>query len=375
MSVDNYNTTVLQNSAYLELDASTQARFSSLAKKITDWDELIKQAESSGLSNILYSHLNRCKISIPDTQSISFKALTARHRRLNRERTDALAEILDAFSEHNIDTVLLKGMALIQTLYTENAQRPMGDIDILVKSSQALLAQQTLRDIGYNAGDRKTGYLFDHHHLPIASKSINGLSVQVEIHHDALSGDSTSSMTYDTVCNEKITVSINGRSSSTMGHIHMLKHLCHHTFEPCDTIKLGAIADIYGYAEKYFNEIDWGQINLNYYLIHNTLRCLHFVTPLPEVLAKKLIAPTCEPPAGVSKGFPMLSSTFSPRWSPRQKFQRLFMCSGWWLHIFYVTPPENSLLSVRLFRHPAQVMFWLYRRLLAKFKSRLNKQG
>jgi hypothetical protein len=366
------NTMLLRHSAYTALDSQTRDRFCTLAQDISDWEDLVNKAEADGLSNILYSHLKTADVPLPGFVATSFKALTARHQRSNRERTTALVEILDKLSEKNIDTILLKGMALIHSLYSEKSLRPMGDMDILVRPEQALLAQEALREIGYNAGDRKQGYLYDHHHLPMATRSQNGLLIQVEIHHDALSGDVASSITFDAVANEKRPISVEGRKTATLGHIDMLRHLCHHTFEPCVKVKLGAVADLYGYATKYVDEIDWKTLVAEQDIITNTLRCLHYLTPLPEILAEQTGTPLASPPSGIGKGFPPLTTTLNRRAPLARKLKEIFCCSDWWSHIYYQVPPERSLIGVRYFRHPARVGFWLYRRLLARYKSRLH---
>lgn len=369
----NHNTNLLRHSAYINLNSTSKSRFIELASDISDWDDLITQAESAALSALLYAHLNMCEITIPDVTAITFKALLARHTRSNRERTMALKEILDKFNEEKIDSILLKGMALINTLYDSHFQRPMGDIDILVKQNQALLAQDSLRDIGFRAGDRKQGYLFDHHHLPVATRSVRGMLIQIEIHHDALSGDATSAMPFDAVRNNAISILIDGRKFNTLSHIDMLRHLCHHTFEPCDKIKLGAISDIYGYSMKYFEEIDWNNISSNHKIIVNTLRCLHFLTPLPDKLSEEIGKPVCSSPDGVGKGFPPLSTILNKNSALSTKFKKLLFCSEWWLHIFYLVPPEKSLFLVKTIRHPVRVCFWIARRAFANLKSKMRK--
>jgi len=365
------NIQLLRNSTYIELDSSSKRKFTQLASEVADWDDLVAKAESNALSNLLYTHLQTCEISIPDQNRITFRALTARHQRNNRERTHALEEILDAFAEHGINAILLKGMALIHVLYNEQCQRPMGDIDILVEQDKALLAQECLRGIGYDAGDRKQGYLYDHHHLPVATKKWNGLGIQVEIHHNALSGDARGSIAYDEVFGNCLEIDVNGRKAYTLGPMDMLNHLCHHTFEPIENIKLGAVADIYGFANRYNSRIDWSQLKTKEPFVANALRCLHFLSPLPESLDKHLNAPLGKPPEGVGKGFPTLSSTFNARISYGEKFRKIFRCSRWWQHINYVVPPERSLLLTRYIRHPATVAFWVLRRIIAKTKSRI----
>ena len=364
---------LLRHSVYINMDSKSKRYFNDLARQIDNWEELIRLAESNALSNLVYGHLQACDIDIPEHHKLAFRALTARHRRNNRERTTALLEILDLFEKNRIESVILKGMSLIHTLYDEDSQRPMGDIDILVKGERALEAQRALREIGYNASDRKSGYMYDHHHLPVASKHLNGMQIQIEIHHNALSGDESDSMNYDQIEPNLIELEIDGRFTHSMGHADMLKHLCHHTFEPAEKIKLGAIADIYGYATKYHAEINWNDVRSNHPRVINTLRCLHFLSPLPDSLNKIVTPPRIPPPDGVGFCFPPLSTIFIKSRSATDKFQKIFNCSSWWLHIFYVVKPEKNIFITRYIRHPSKIISWLTRRILAKIKSTLKR--
>lgn len=371
--IESLNTQILRLCVYLEQDAEIRTKFVELIRQISDWKTLIEEAESSAVSNLLYRHVIKNHITIPEPELTSLRALTARHTRNNRERIFALEEILEQFERESIESVLLKGMSLIHTLYSNHAQRPMGDIDILVRPEQANNAQKALRDIGYTASDRKAGYGYDHHHLPMATKKRNGLVIQVEIHHNALSGDVKSDMTFHDVCDGLIGLNLGEFKTHVLGHQDQLKHLCHHTFEPCDKIKLGAVADIYGYASKFVDEIQWKQIEKSNFIIHNTLRCLHYLSPLPNSLNAHLIAPTSPPPSGVGYGFPTLSSTLVKSKTSSEKFKRIFMCSHWWMHNFYQVRPEQSLLTTQIVRHPAMIIRWLIRRVKAILKSRLVK--
>ena len=364
---------LLRYSAYPLLDQAAKIRFKESATRIDDWGLLIKRAESHALSCLLYQHLQTCDVEIPNNHRISFKALTARHQRNNRERIQALVEILECFSGQNITTVILKGMALIHTLYDNTFQRPMGDIDILVERDQALVAQKLLRDIGYRAEERKQGYLYDHHHLPVATKNQNGISIQIEIHHNALSGDAPGSLSFEEVKDNMIEFQSSDQATHSLGHVQMLQHLCQHTFEPIENIKLGAIADIYGYASKYRDEIDWNKVKNEFPFVINTIRCLHFLSPMPITLSELLDEPLCSLPKGIGKGFPPLTSTFIKSRSLKDKLNRVFNCSDWWLHIFYVVPPEKSLFTAKYLLHPLMVFKWLSRRLLASLKHKFRR--
>ena len=367
-------TKLLRHSVYLSIKEGDADQFTRLASNISDWDGLIQASEATGLSNILYSHLKACSIPIPENQVVQFIALAARHTRSNRDRISALTEILDEFDKRGIRCILLKGMALLHSLYDEKSQRPMGDMDILVGHQSADDAQQVLRDLGYNAGKRKHGYLFDHHHLPLASKNFKGLSLQVEIHHDALSGDAPGSITFESAIDRAQPVSVDGRKTSVLGAQDTLFHLSNHTFEPIENIKLGSLSDIYGYAVRYKLQIPWNDKSTKQSRINNTLRCLHYLSPLPNSLREipELSIPRADPPSGVGKGFIPLSVTMNPRNSFSKKFSNLFLCSEWWMRVQYIVPPEKSLVWTRYITHPCRILFWFFRRLRAKLKSKLS---
>lgn len=62
---------------------------------------------------------------------------------------DELGRVLKAFSEANIDVIVLKGAALAQTVYPDIALRPMGDVDLLVQEESLKEAEEELSKLGY----------------------------------------------------------------------------------------------------------------------------------------------------------------------------------------------------------------------------------
>lgn len=147
----------------------------------------------------------------------------------------------------------------------------------------------------------------------------------------------------------------------------MLRHLCHHIAEPALETKLISIVDIYAYCIKFGEEIDWNLLKYDFPLVENTLRCLHYVSPIPTELHKWVAPPTASPPSGIGFGIPTLSSV---PWSARNYQRSLALIKkiiwppAWWLHMYYVVPVEKrSLTKVRCIRHWGRVCFWMYNRI------------
>jgi hypothetical protein len=152
----------------------------------------------------------------------------------------------------------------------------------------------------------------------------------------------------------------------------MLKHLCFHTFDPAEVIKLGSMVDMVRYANHFIDEIDWPALEITQPYTVNALRCIHVLIALPPPLCDILIKKRSREwqPAQKGQGFLPLSQIFRlPR--KRDKFYALFNPPEWWMHIFYSVPPGKSLFFTRLVRHPAMLSRWLFRRYRAASKSRV----
>ncbi len=356
-----------------ELVTDNQLELVNLFEQFSNWDSFIAKVEENGLAPLVNTHLsnsNELASSIPKTVSLQIKALVIRHQRATAVRAKAITEILQAFETNGVECIALKGLALAYCLYPKPALRPMRDIDLLVPEQQALKAQQTLRELGYDAEDRKDGAMYDHHHLPIASKPIDGMTMSIEVHRNALSGDVGSSIAFNDLSEPAIAFEIEGNPAHRLGHIDTLRHLCHHSFEPARRIKLGSLLDITQYAQTYYNDINWAQIGRRYPFVKNTLRCLHFVTSLSDDLAQLLDAPKCASPARVGEGYLPLSHLLAQGYGKPKTLRVMLSPPDWWAHVFYNVAPECSLFWVKWWHHPIQVARWLGRRYWAIMRTK-----
>lgn len=62
---------------------------------------------------------------------------------------DELARVLKAFNEANINIIVLKGASLAQSIYSDIALRPMGDVDLLIRKKDSNKAKKLLFGKGY----------------------------------------------------------------------------------------------------------------------------------------------------------------------------------------------------------------------------------
>jgi len=338
-------------------------------KKITNWQALAHQAELHGLSVMLGRLVANTDIGAPRQLDLQLKALTIRHQKILKAREIVLADVIALFEQHAIQFAFLKGAALAQLIYDPPWLRPMRDIDILVSGENAARAQTLLRNVGFENEDSVPGYLYEHHHLPNSIRIQDGFTISLEVHHDALSGDVDASITLDTLIEPLHAFSFASNTAYAFGHADMLKHLCYHSFEPAETIKLGSLVDMVRYASHYADEIDWQALQASQPNVCNALRCIHALIPLPQNLHRPLSplpgSDWC--PSGLGHGFmPLSKISILDR---KQKIRALLAPSAWWMHVFYTVPPEKSLLLVRCLRHPATLLKWVFRRYRAAHKS------
>lgn len=93
--------------------------------------------------------------------------------------------IYDIFQQENVDVVPIKGTALIEDLYGEYPVRPMGDVDILIKTEDYVKASEILQRIGYKKnleGLREDYWLNDQCHVVFIKKQTTSYPIRLELH-------------------------------------------------------------------------------------------------------------------------------------------------------------------------------------------------
>lgn len=264
------------------------SEFARRAELVDSWDVALTAAERHGLAPLLYRHLQAAGAKLAPTVGQQLRGLYIRHRTANRVRLRALCEILDAFDAAGIQAWVLKGPALMSLVYADPALRPMSDLDLLVPRREAFRARQVLREIGFRApGGEGRLSLDDHHHLPIATRLMDGVLVQVELHHNALSKDYNSSLELNEHRESPMAFESSGRSAWALGTHEMLWHLCQHLVGPLPRpLRLIWVADIAGYAEAFSEQLDWEQLSQRSPIVLNVLGLVQGVTHLPAAVSR-----------------------------------------------------------------------------------------
>lgn len=360
---------VLKLAAQLDLPEAGLSEFQRALAGVKDWPALLNAAEQNGLSPLIYRHIETHRLQVPEDSLRVLRALAVRHRHAHRARMETLEAVVEALDQADVPVVLLKGAALVQTLYPSPELRPMSDLDLLVPPKLAERAQRTLRGLGFYAPLVQRARAYQHHHLPIAHKQIAGMTMQIEIHRRLLPPDARASKDFYSLSRPLVPIALGGQTVHALGHADQLWHLCQHLLLPGEQLRLNAVLDVYAYAERYREEFDWAALPRTHPFIYNALRCLHFHLPMPEALASLVPPPAVAAPSGVGEILPPLSVIEQREVTRLGQARALFLCSNWWLHAFYGWPPERDLAPVRYLFHPWRVILWLAQRGLASTAS------
>jgi hypothetical protein len=121
-----------------------------LEHRSAGWDTLLAAARIHGLLPLLYERLGMLdgdRIPPPVMAHLrgAYVANLLRNQRLGTE----LAEVVEALRREGIEAIVLKGGALAPTVYTEPAQRPMNDLDLLLRPEAMDRAGAALQSLGF----------------------------------------------------------------------------------------------------------------------------------------------------------------------------------------------------------------------------------
>ena len=140
-----------------------------------------------------------------------------------------LAESLDVLEEAGLEAMVLKGGALAHTLYPDPGERPMADLDLLVRPERGEEARRALASAGWRRDeDRYPGESYRrHYHLP-PLRDEGGSGAALEIHTGLLLPGHPFALGPETLRRRARTASIRGRPLRVPDPVDHLVYLCLH---------------------------------------------------------------------------------------------------------------------------------------------------
>ena len=332
-------------------------------EKLPSWDDLPHLAEIHGIAPLVYTHLQAAKIDIPKSAENDLKAHYLRHNHANRIRTRALVEILENFRAADIQMLVLKGMAMAHLVYPHPRLRPMSDIDLLVSKGNAQEAQAQLKKLGFST-QVPSKVDFEHHHLPIARRHMDGVSIYVEIHHN-LSRKQLPATNFENLYPRAIPFTLDEIPANALSYEDMLTHTYQHLVEaPFQSFRLIWVADMVNLLEKFAKQLDWERV---------PPRVANLLPLFSEMPPFNLPPPEKTLPPKHLRGYPFNVLPAQNEAEYLSNIPKAFNPSRWWLCLNYGVPPGGWLFGVRIW-HILHLMWWGIRfRGLAQIARRFKK--
>ncbi|MDD2752267.1 MAG: nucleotidyltransferase family protein [Candidatus Omnitrophica bacterium] len=170
----------------LNIDESAQQELRSLFTLPLNWEKIKKQANAQKLTPLLYANLNKCGLldSLPQEIAMSFRQIYLANLQRNLVIEKEILRIVELASSQGIRIILLKGLALIYTLYKDYALRIMVDADMFIQKEDFLSLKDIFLQLGYKANEEaiKNYAQKDEYELMFSKKAFKEQFIYIDLH-------------------------------------------------------------------------------------------------------------------------------------------------------------------------------------------------
>jgi hypothetical protein len=331
-------------------DPHVAARLPAVLAEAQPGADIVDLAAQHGLAQLLLAHIRAAKAVVAPAINVSLFALQTHERRTAAVRTRIIGEAVQGLADADVPLLVLKGAALAQMVYADAVSRPMRDVDLLVRRQDARRAYDTLRQLGFTPAARSSGPR--HHHLPGLWRAEDGVTVDIELHHELLARvPFVARQTYDDLRPAAQPFQWAGRTLQTLGREDMLWHLYAHAFvinTLCPGIRLISIADLVHVVEAWVDEFDWDMLRRRYGRLARALPLVDELAPWSDHVGEVLRVQTSRQRLGVRQ----VSSSL--HWSAIASGDVLWP-PEWWFRMRYGIDGPGRWLWYRAAGHPLQI--------------------
>ncbi len=294
-------------------DETIFQKIESLITSETSCDFLVEFAINQQVASLIYSNL-KCfgkQDLIPSDHFALLKEKYIAAYGWNVVIFDELKFVLELFRKEGIETVVLKGPMLLDTVYKDWGVRKTSDLDLLVKKDDMNRARRILHEHNYSSSSktamRKDGTPVSHHSAPMSRKR----RPAIELHWTLRTNNQIIKIEIDEIWDRVKQGKIDKIDALFLSPEDTLLHLCVHHFYKLNTnITYREINDISAVIFRFKERLNWEQLLVNchkYKLSHFVYAGLFFANEvIPDIIPSEILI--------------ALKSEFSPDY-----FDRLYM--------------------------------------------------
>ena len=227
-----------------------------------DWDYILGNSSFYRISPLLLRNLKEIahENAVPQTVMDTLTARYALTFYQNMRIYERLRGILERLQTEGIEVILLKGVALAQTIYADMALRPMTDIDLLVRKADLQTAVEIVSALGYTPPRMPESILKKHRQLPLrADLDAEQLepAIAVDIHDNIVPESLASRINPDRLWEGVQSVNISGCNAFILSPENSILHLCIHLSKHDFLGGLRNLVDISEAIRYYCDDLDW----------------------------------------------------------------------------------------------------------------------
>jgi hypothetical protein len=135
------------------------------------------------VGGLLYARLRESGALVPADAMRELSGYAGHVREANRVKLERVLPVVDALSEAGIRCVLLKGAALLSSIYSDWSMRPMVDVDLLIDAADVARAHEVLQDAGWATGaELVRGDFFPRFHYEREYVTLDEPKVRIDLH-------------------------------------------------------------------------------------------------------------------------------------------------------------------------------------------------
>lgn len=332
--------------------AAVAQRLPSALSAVQSFAELATAAEQQGMEPLVLAHIERTGLAIPADLRARLRARQTQHAHAGAVRRRVVADLAGAMARADVPFLVLKGAALAHLVYEDPRLRPMRDVDLLIRKTDAGRALDVLRRCGFRPGG--TPVPPRHHHLQAMATTMEGATVTIELHHELIVRTPfVEPRGYDEVIQRSQPLEWDGMSCQTLGCEEMLWHAYAHAFV-INTLRPGAIrllsiADVIHATEAWIDRIDWERLGRKDGRLLRALQVLHDLVPWSPHAAEVLVHRS--PKSGGGLAYPIDSN---PDWSTAL-IPDVLWPPEWWFRMRYGITTWPRWVWFRAVGHPARL--------------------
>ncbi len=334
----------------------------------TDWLEFDKLIRLNCIEPQAFRLCEKYNFNIPENIKFELSESYKKTLAKNQIRIDSISPLLKSFIENKIEFVILKGNALLGSIYQSIGYKKMNDVDILVQKKELdkisilfaeykLLSAAALSNDNYRAQEK-----YSHHWPPFFDKNLDFV---VGLHWNLISPLTSIEVPIEKMWQRKVPINFYGMNTYKLETTDFLFHLLVH-FSLCKT-GLKEFMDIFNLIREENDKIDlsylkelikttkafdriYHSVQLSNALMPNALfdELVEFCEPQASYKFKKYTVRKIVDPnlilASRSTHISKIEKTYSLFSLSRNPFEKSYLLSKMWKHFLF--PKKSEIQKI-----------------------------